>query len=413
MSANKKTHTRDFIGLQFFAAPASPDRLAQIEQRLAAISTELNQEGADLTALNTEVDQLLEERKQIIQTAETRSALLAKIGSGNLGTPVPQFTAPLADPEQRAAASFSADSPEYRSAWLKNLRNAVGGSDTVTAIEQRAFSSVADSAGAVIPTQTANTILEQVKQYAPLISKINLLHIPGMVSVPREDIVEDAEYHAENAEITDDNDKLGKITLFGYEITKRVRISKTVMMMSIDAFEDWITRCLARKIGSQISRTILFGTGSEQGTGLDKAAEWGETNSVEVAKAASLTTANVLDLIALLPGGYDARAEFIMSKKTLFTDFMTLQDKSKTDLVRIEGGKYYIYGYPVTLDERVPLHEAYLADLYTVVGNMPEDITITAGLDLDFNGYKFLGCAMFDCKPTMPDAVVKLRKAAG
>lgn len=412
MSANKKTHTRDFIGLQFFATPANPDRLAQIEQRLTAISTEMNQEGADLTALNTEVDQLLEERKQITQAAETRSALLAKIGSGNLGTPVPQFTAPLADPEQRAAASFSADSPEYRSAWLKNLRNAVGGSDTVTAIEQRAFSSVAGSAGAVIPTQTANTILTQVKQHAPLLDKINLLRVPGMVQIPKEKTVADAKHHTENAEIIADNDQIDKITLFAYEITKKEQISKTVMMMSIDAFETWLVDRIARKIGDEISRTILVGTGSNQGTGIEKAATWAEANSIEVAKAASLTTANVLDLIALLPGGYDARAEFIMSKKTLFTDFMALQDKSKTDLVRIEGGKYYIYGYPVTLDERVPLHEAYLADLYTVVGNMPEDITITAAQDLDFNGYKFLGCAMFDCKPTMPDAVVKLRKAA-
>ena len=50
-----------------------------------------------------------------------------------------------------------------------------------------------------------------------------------------------------------------------------------------------------------------------------------------------------------------------------FTDFMPLQDKSKNDLVRIEGGSYYVYGYPVLIDERVSDHEAYLADclLYT------------------------------------------------
>lgn len=410
MSVYATTHTRGRIGLQFFASPS--DRLTQIETRLSQIGTDANQDGADLAALNQEADQLIEERKQLMETAETRTALLSKIGGGDLGTPVPQFAAPLADPEQRAAASFSADSAEYRSAWLKNLRNAVGGSDVVTAIEQRAFTTVKNSAGAVIPTQTANTIIELVNQHAPLLSKINLLQVPGMVSVPKEDLVDDAEYHAENAQVTDDNDKLSQITVFAYEITKRVKMSKSVMLMSIDAFEDWVTRSIARKIGSQISRTILFGTGSNQGTGIEKAATWGETNSVEVASAATLTTANVLALIALLPGGYDARAEFVMSKKTLFTDFMALQDKSKNDLVRIEGGKYYIYGYPVTLDERVPLHEAYLGDLYTVIGNMPEDITITSGFDMDFNGYKFLGCAMFDCKPSIPEAIVKLRKAA-
>lgn len=410
MSVYATTHTRDRIGLQFFAA--APDRLTQIETRLAQIGTDANQDGADLAALNQEADQLIEERKQLMEAAETRTALLSKIGGGDLGTPVPQFTAPLADPEQRAAASFSADSAEYRSAWLKNLRNAVGGSDIVTATEQRAFTTVSASAGAVIPTQTANTILEQVKQHAPLLSKINLLRVPGMVQIPCEKTTVDAKYHSENAKINPDEDKTDKITLFAYEITKLELISKSVMLMSIDAFETWLVDRIARKIGEEISRTILLGSGSNQGTGIEKAATWGDTNSVEVADSAALTIANVLALIALLPGGYDARAEFIMSKKTLFTDFMALQDKSTTDLVRIEGGKYYIYGYPVTLDERVPLHEAYLGDLYTVIGNMPEDINITSGFDMDFNGYKFLGCAMFDCKPSMPDAIVKLRKAA-
>ena len=122
-------------------------------------------------------------------------------------------------------------------------------------------------------------------------------------------------------------------------------------------------------------------------------------------------TNDVLKLISLLPGGYDARAEFLMSKKTLFVDFMPLQDKSKNNIVTTEGKDYYIYGYHVVLDERIKDHEAYLGDLYTVVGNMPEDVTITSAFDINTNSYKFLGCAMFDCKPSMAEAFVKLKKA--
>lgn len=407
MSVYATTHTRDRIGLQFFAAAPS-DRLTQIETRLAQIGTDANQDGADLAALNQEADQLIEERKQLMEAAETRTTLLSKIGGGDLGTPVPQFTAPLADPEQRAAASFSADSAEYRSAWLKHLRN-----NDMTTIEQRAFTTVANSAGAVVPTETANSIVAKVNQYAPLLGKINLLHVPGMVKFAVEKTVNKAQYHAQNAKVNPSDDALAEITLSGFEITKMVQISKSVMQMSVSAFETWLVDRLARSIAELVSETILTGTGSSQGTGIEKAATWGETNSVEVASAAALTPQDVLALIALLPGSYDARAEFVMSKKTLFTDFMPLQDKKKNDIVTVQGNAYYIYGYPVTLDERVPLHEAYLADLYTVIGNMPEDITITSGFDLDTNSYKFLGCAMFDCKPSMPDAIVKLRKAAG
>ena len=79
--------------------------------------------------------------------------------------------------------------------------------------------------------------------------------------------------------------------------------------------------------------------------------------------------------------------------------------------MRIEGGSYYIYGYPVMLDERVADHEAYLANLSTVIGNMPEDVTITSDFDLTKNAFLFLGSAMFDCEPSRADAVRKLVKA--
>ena len=191
-----------------------------------------------------------------------------------------------------------------------------------------------------------------------------------------------------------------------------MQISKSVQKMAVDAFENWLTDMVAKKIAKAITTTILTGTGSSQGKGIEKANTWNTNNSVSVAKAATMTTQNVLDLIALLPGGYDANAYFLMSKKTLFTDFMPLQDKSKTDLVRIEGGSYYIYGYPVLLDERVADHEAYLADLSTVIGNMPEDVTITSDFDLTLNAFLFLGSAMFDCVPAQPDAIRKLVKSS-
>ena len=171
----KRTNTRDFIGLQFFAAPPAGDRLSQIEARLSQIRTEMDQEGADLEALSNEVDNLIAERGQLKQGAETRAALLRKIGTGAVGNPLPGMQLP-SDPEQRSE-TYTIDSPEYRTAWIKSLRNNayVGTVDPLTDAEQRAFTTVAGSAGAAIPTQTANTILEKVTQYAPLLSKINLL----------------------------------------------------------------------------------------------------------------------------------------------------------------------------------------------------------------------------------------------
>lgn len=391
---------RSRVGIQFFAGA---NRMTEIEQRLAAIRTEMDSEGADLTALSDEVDALLEERKTLLDAAEQRRTMLGKI-AGGAGREMRSFEPQPQTPETR---EYGRDSEEYRSAWLKTIAG-----NELTETEQRAWSTATASAGPLVPTQTANTIIEKVHQYAPLLDKITLLRVPGNVTYAVESEQADAAYHAENAAITAAETGLTSISLSAYEIVKLVQISKSVQKMALDVFESWLTDMLAKKIAKMISNTILKGTGSAQGTGIEKANTWGAANSVSVGKTDALTNKNVLDLIALLPGGYDANACFLMSKKTLFTDFMPLQDKSKNDLVRIEGGSYYVYGYPVMIDERVSDHEAYLADLSTVIGNMPEDVTITSDFDLKSNAFLFLGCAMFDCKPSQADAVRKLVKAS-
>ena len=404
MNKNKQMIFNGFrrrVGLQFFAGA---DRVTEIETRLSAIRTEMDAPDADLDALTAETDSLIAERKSLLDKAEQRRTLLGKIGSGEVGSEMRRFALEDQTPEER---TYGFDSAEYRSAWLHTLMRC-----DLTDVEQRAWSTATGSAGPVIPTQTANQILQKVHQYAPLLDKITLLHVPGNVTYAVEGEEPDAAYHTENEAIVPAETGLTSITLSAYEIVKLVQISKSVQKMAIDAFESWLTDMVAKKLAKQITATILNGTGSKQGKGIEKANTWGAGNSVSVAKAGTLTTQNVLDLIALLPGGYDAGACFLMSKKTLFTDFMPLQDKSKNDLVRIEGGSYYVYGYPVLLDERVADHEAYLADLSTVIGNMPEDVTITSDFDLTKNAFLFLGCAMFDCTPSQADAVRKLVKSS-
>ena len=408
-----KSNFRKRLGLQFFAEPTTPDTIEGIEQRLSAIQSELENPEANIEALNDEVNKLISKRNQLKASAEQRSNLLNQIANITGGTPFQGLNPPQI-PEQRGNQEFTVASLEYRSAWLKNLHCSQVYTPSLTEQEKRAFTTVNESAGAVVPTQVSNTIITKVKQFAPLLDKINLLRVPGNVTFAVEKDIKDAKAHTENENITPDADTLTKITLSSYEITKLVQVSKSVIMMSISAFESWLTDMIARKMAEQISKVIISGAGSTEGTGIESAATWpNDTNAVEVGSSTSLATNDVLKLISLLPGGYDARAEFLMSKKTLFVDFMPLQDKSKNNIVTTEGKDYYIYGYHVVLDERIKEHEAYLGDLYTVVGNMPEDVNITSDFSIKDNSYLFLGCAMFDCKPSVAEAFVKLKKADG
>lgn len=380
-------------------------RLAEIQKRKLEIRNLLQSgEEVDLEALEAELRELDKEQKEI----EKRNSLMAQLRNGD-AIPDSEIDNPnkendgTGDNETRGIL----DTKEYRSAFLKQLQG-----KKLTANEERAMTTAKESVGAAIPTITQNIIMRKVEQYAPLLQEIELLRVEGNVTFAVEADATEANIHTEGATINEDGDVLIPVALGSYEITKYITISKSVAKMSIDAFEEWLTNMLARRIARKIVKLIISGTGVNQPTGVEKANEWDENNSIEVAKETNLTEKNVTDVVALLPGAYDANAKWLMSKKTLLTDFRPLQNKSKNDIFVKENGKYFIEGYEVMLDDSVTLHEAYLGDFKMYAGNLSEDVTVDTDKKLSSNSYEYLGCAMFDGKPAIGEAFVKIKKAA-
>lgn len=358
----------------------------------------------EISELEEKAAKLEAEKRSLIVKAEKRKETLEKIKRNATGVEVEKLEE--GKEERNMNEENIRNSKEYRSAFLKRLQR-----KDLTDAEERALTTASGSVGAAIPTVTQNLIIEKVFQVAPLLNEITLLRVDGNVTFAVESTVNDASLHTEGATITESGDVLIPVSLGQYEVNKYITISKSVSKMSIDAFETWITNMLGKMIAKAITNLIINGTGSSQPKGIDKAATWGNTNSVTVAKTGSLSEANVLTLVGLLNGGYDANAKWLMSKKTLINDFRPLQDKSKNDIFVKENGTYYIEGYPVLLDERVAEHDAFLGDLTMYVGNLGEEVTVDQDKKLSSNSFEFLGSAMFDGKPAVGDAFVKLTKA--
>ena len=381
-------------------------RIKEIEARLAAIKQEIEERGdamkaEEIDALENETKELTEERAGLIAAAEKRNGILDNIAKGD-GVSVRSFgkkEESNADPEDPFGT------PEYRSAWLKNLRRL-----PLTDAEKRAYANASGTGAEVVPTQTANEIISKVKKLAPMLNEVTLLHVKGAVKFVVEGTNNDAAIHAENAAITPAAGTLTTVTLSGYEIVKLVQISDTVMTMSIAAFESWIVDMLAEAIARKVEDFFINGTGTSEPKGINKANTWDATNSVSVDVSASLTAANVQTLIGLLNAGYDRNAKFVMSKRTLFTDFMPLQDTSKNHIVTVQGNSYFVYGYPVLLSDYVKEHEAFLGDFKKVCANLAESINVKNAYDIDTNSYKYSGIAIFDCQPAIGEAFVKLVK---
>lgn len=386
-------------------------RLEKIEARLDEIEKELNSEEveekdeAELDKMEEEVRSLKAEKTQILERAKKRSALEKEIAEGRIGIDITPdvLRGGKSGMQER---TFNLASAEYRSAWLNDIRG-----KELNDVEKRAFTTVASSAGAAVPTTTANKIIEKVKQLCPLLEKIDLLSVKGNVTIPAEGTTIDAKKHAEGTLIVADEDTLNSVILGGYEITKLVTVSKSVETMSIDAFENWLTRKIAKKVSEKIGALILNGTGSGEAQGVN-AIPWDDTNSVTVAKTGTLTEGNILAVVALLNGGYFANSEWYMTSTTFFSDFHPLMNNSKNNVVTEANGEYFVMGKKVNFDDRVVAHEAILGDMFGgYAGNMPEDVSVTSQFVVRENSFDFLGSAIFDGKVQAIEAFVKIAKA--
>ena len=292
------------------------------------------------------------------------------------------------------------ETKEYRAAYLGRLmgRNL---SDT----EKRDLA----SANSVVPVMTQNAIITKIKEIVPLLNEVTLLNVAGNVTFAVEGTVADAALHTENAAITSASDTLVTVTLGGYEIVKLLRISATVKTMSIDAFENWLSEMLARKVAEQVENFIINGTGSSQPNGIATAA------SGAVTLSATVTAANITAMIAALPSRFARNAKFLMNRKTFWAAIMPIRDDGKAPIVRGEGaGSYNIWGYPVLLSDFVADDTVFFGDMKMVVANLADDIKVDSSEASGFayNAIDYRGTAIFDCDIADATAFVKGTKSA-
>lgn len=388
------------------------NRLQEIEKRLAEIKVELENDNADIDALEKEVKELTEERKAIQEKIERRKEIMANIVSGE-GTIITDF---IPNKEERKFENMTKEeileTPEYRSAFLKKLLG-----KPLTEAEERAYTSADNSAGAVIPTLTASELFDKMVAIAPMIDEITLLRVAGNVKFAIENVRDAATKHTENAAVTPAGDSLAYVTLAGYEYIKVIRISKTVQTMSINAFENWLTDMLAEDIAVAIENDIINGDGVSGPKGVEYAATWvaGE-NLIEYANGGSPSYDNVMDMIAALPLRYHSGAKFLCNSKFLYGKLAKIKDDQKQPILvkdMANGLQFRIMGFPVLLSDKVADGVMYFGNFKKIVGNLAQDVTVESSTQSGFlnNSIDFRGTAIFDCDIALPDAFIKMAEA--
>lgn len=221
----------------------------ELEARLAQLPDEIEKDGADLDALDAEFKGItaeLDARKAAAaQKAEIRNAVAS--GDGKVVAEIP-----TQEKRTMEEIKYNAQSPEYRTAWLKNIAQRDGQMifGDLTETEQRAFTFTTANTGAVVPTETMNRIVELVESMAPMYDDATKTGMVKGFGVPRHKSIAagDAATTDEGVANADEEDTFDLLALDGVEIKKHVEITRKMQWQSIDAFEAWLTDHIAKRI---------------------------------------------------------------------------------------------------------------------------------------------------------------------
>ena len=323
----------------------------------------------DLDELEKLIDQVEGRKAAIKDAAEKRSKLIARIASGEAGQKVVRTFGEKEKEDQKME-----NEKLYRSAWLKNLQGK----------ELNAEERAAVTATAAIPTETMNQIVHKL-ELNPLISAVDVTHIPGYVTYPAESTVNEAAWVAMGTAATDSADVIAAVTLGAYKLIKTVEINADVEAMSVDAFEAWLVARLANKIEKAIDAGILNGGGSTSG----------ECMGIKTTKSTAdykytklgMTWKDLTTIIGKLPGQYHNDASFVMPPALFFGEVLGMTDSQGNRVVVMDPQaprKYNVLGFPCIVDGNASTDELYFGDLKAYKFNFAKAIEVKSSEEAEF-----------------------------
>lgn len=325
-------------------AMASEDaaEIRSIGEQLKEINEEIKDINDEITALEAKED----EEKRSAQPVEVPASAVPVNGDirGAFG---------IANPtEKKKTNENPLASTEYRSAFMgyvqrgekipADIIKSIDEYRSSLPVEQRANvpATTADT-GAAIPLTIMREIINTVrKRYGNLYAKVRKMSIQGGVEFPIGALQANFKWISEGTTSPRQNiGSLGKVS-FGYH-TAEIRIAQSFLsqILTIEAFEEEITKVIAIAYLKAMDFVILNGSGDGQPLGILNDARVAATGNAITMAAADMSnwTAWRKKFFAKLPLGY-RDGEFIFANSTVDSYLETMADGNNNPIFRQSTG---------------------------------------------------------------------------
>ncbi len=368
-------------------------RIKEIDERLLQISNEVDMDGADLSALETEVRTLKEERA-IIQ-AENKKTIREAVakGAGTVIAKVPEF--------KKEERIYDAASKEYKNAYLKNLLDMDMSSE-----ERAAFVHMTTNTQAVLPTMMINEIWNLVSQEHAIMGDITIYRTGTIIEVMKHTAIAQgkAKTVAENTANEDEQNTFVKVTLSGKDFSKHIDVSYALGKMSVDSLEQYLVNEIAKGLAEAMAMDVIVQIGTDMAA----------ANKIQTATKDVVVWKDIANIFAKLK-----RVRGItvyMQRSFLYKHLVGLTDNSGKMLFQPNaqnGAEGTLLGAIIKIEDAVDENKMLIGDPKRVVYNMVQDVMIETDKDIKKHVQTFSGYARGEGALIDPDSFAELSIKTG
>lgn len=369
-----------------------------VEENAADTITELTEELADLNARKAEIE--AEQRKQENVKAVEEGSKSTKINERK--------------ETKMADKVYNYASPEYRSAWLKNIAVNDKGErmfGDMNQEERAAFTFMTTNTTAVVPKDLQDRIIDRVKAEAPMLEDAVVSGLKHGFAIPvRTAIAQgDAAVVGEAAANDDEQDTFTLIEMTGVDIKKHIVMTRRMEFQSIDSFADWLVADLSKRIMVAKERVILArldGTAPATGVAVNAAVAIDTNNKLEDQAYDEATIRYARSLI-----DENGKVVIYANNKTIWNGLAGIQDKMGRPMFQSAQDDAYagiLYGARVKEDCNLTDDVAYFGVVGSLKANDFAPLEVFPAIEPKTANRIFTGTELFDAGLENPLAWVKV-----
>ena len=318
----------------------------QIEERKNAIVAELDNDGADLDALEAEMRSLNEELETRKAEEAKKAEIRQAIADGNVGTVTEEKKI-----EERAEKMTNNEvraTKEYVDAFARYLV-----SEDATEVRSLLTENVS---GSVPVPALVDDIIRTAWENNDILSRVRRTEIRGNLKVAFERVASAAGVHTEGADALDEETlKLGIVTMVPASVKKYIRVSDEAIAMGGEALVRYIYDELTYQIVKKLSDLVVGDIKTASTSATSIAACVAQITSAPTVTAIATAYANLSD---------EATDPVVIMNKLTYANFVAAQAAANYSIDPFMG-------LPVLFNNSLPAYNtASSGNVYAIVGDL-------------------------------------------